>query len=529
MRRTAAILLALCGAAMSQEPANFNVTDALSQKGVNVSSIPSLASLQQRSTTAACSAACGALNFLFSSNSVLAQNTAAYQNASEQYWSVQQEEAQPFCYFEPENTFDVSILVLLSRFTGCPFAVKSGGHAAFTGASNIPGGITVWLKNFNEVILSEDKSVAAVGAGNTWLAAYEALESEGLAVIGGRVSSIGVGGLTLGGGISYYSNLVGWACDNVQSYEVVTAWGEVVMASVDENPDLYWALRGGGNNFGIVTTFNLYTIESPEMWGGEVVYLENEFPGVIDAFIHYMYNCSVDGDAQLYIAFVQEAGLNLASAELTYVRNVSFPPIFEPFKNLTAISDDTKPRTLVQYVNHIQESNPDGLREVYWPHTFLLNEEFATWALNHWFTVLPQVANVTGGLPALIYQGITVPMINNMTKYNGNALGLNPSQGPLHLMHVSFWWEDSSDDATVYTFLTNWWNDVTEKAKSMGVYHDYIYMNYASLFQDVVANYGSANQQRLQDIAAQYDPSGVFEILQPGYFKLHGAPYQNPY
>jgi FAD/FMN-containing dehydrogenase len=133
------------------------------------------------------------------------------------------------------------VVLLLSRLTQCPFAVKSGGHAAFAGASNIRGGITINFAKLNEVTLPSDKSIASVGPGNTWYDVYESLEPDNLTVIGGRVAAIGVGGLTLGGkdprshliqlliraltscsigGISFFSGKYGWACDNVYNYEV---------------------------------------------------------------------------------------------------------------------------------------------------------------------------------------------------------------------------------------------------------------------------------------------------------------------
>jgi FAD/FMN-containing dehydrogenase len=133
---------------------------------------------------------------------------------------VQQEEVQPHCVFRPTVNTEVSTAVLLSRFTGCAFAARSGGHAAFTGASSNPGGISIWFKDMNEVTLNEDKSVASIGPGNNWLSVYSTLEPYGLATVGGRAASIGVGGFLLGGGISYHSNLYGWACDNVESFEV---------------------------------------------------------------------------------------------------------------------------------------------------------------------------------------------------------------------------------------------------------------------------------------------------------------------
>ena len=98
--------------------------------------------------------------------------------------------------------------------------MKSGGHAAYTGASNIGGGITINLAKLNGVELSADRTVAKVGPGNTWYDAYTSLEPYNLTVIGGRVAAIGVGGLTLGGGVSFFSGKHGWACDNVYNYQV---------------------------------------------------------------------------------------------------------------------------------------------------------------------------------------------------------------------------------------------------------------------------------------------------------------------
>jgi FAD/FMN-containing dehydrogenase len=121
------------------------------------------------------------------------------------FWSGIQGDVTPTCIFEPRVAADLSVLILISRFTQCPFAVRSGGHAAFTGASNIEDGITVSLARFTDVSLSEDHKIAAVGAGNIWGPVYEYLEPYNLTVIGGRLYNVGVGGLTLGGEISPHS------------------------------------------------------------------------------------------------------------------------------------------------------------------------------------------------------------------------------------------------------------------------------------------------------------------------------------
>ena len=99
----------------------------------------------------------------------------------------------------PEKAADISVLVLLSRLTRCPFAVKSGGHAAFAGSSSIERGITVSLQNFHMISLSQDKKTVKIQPGNDWGSVYRELKKHDLAVTGGRVSRVGTGGLTLGG------------------------------------------------------------------------------------------------------------------------------------------------------------------------------------------------------------------------------------------------------------------------------------------------------------------------------------------
>ncbi|KAJ5296853.1 MFS transporter [Penicillium atrosanguineum] len=508
------------------EADNFNVTSALENLGVDVSKIPALQSfsgLQSRSNRNGCAAACESLSFLFSTK-VSAQNSTGYNNFTGSFWSVQQEEVQPHCVFRPTVNTEVSTAVLLSRYTDCEFAARSGGHAAFTGASSAPGGISIWFKDMNEVALNDDKSVASIQPGNNWLSVYSALEPYGLAVIGGRAASIGVGGFMLGGGISYHSNLYGWACDNVQSFEVVTASGVIVTASEFSHSDLYWALRGGGNNFGLVTRYNLYTIPCPEMRGGARTFLQTEFTDVVNAFINVANNASADGHAQQYVAFLQTGGTNLALAELTYTKNVTNPEIFKQYRSIPAVADTTTAKTLVQYVEYLEADNPFGLREVYWPITVHLNEDFANWIVEVFYSMIPQVANVTGSQPVVIYQAITEPMLKKMSNFGGNALGFDASTGPIHLMHLSCWWTNESDDAIVYSFVNSFWDKVITQAKSLGLDNDYIYMNYASMFQDPIASYGDSNKALLKSIASKYDPKAIYQTLQPGYFKLDGAP-----
>jgi hypothetical protein len=260
------------------------------------------------------------------------------------------------------------------------------------------------------------------------------------------------------------------------------------------------------------------------MRGGARTYVQDQFPKVINAFVNVAHDAPKDGNAQQWVAFLDYQGMKIASAEQSYAKDVADPEIFKQFREIPAVSDTTTSKTLVQYCKDIEASNQIGLREVYWTVSTQLSEEFALWAVEEFYSALPQVANVTGILPVLIYQALTNPILEKMSKFGGNVLGLDSSKGPVHLLHIACWWADESGDDTVYQFINSYWETVLEKAQTMGISNEYIYMNYASQFQDVISGYGDANVARLRHIASKYDPKGLYQNLQPGYFKFGHAP-----
>ncbi|KAL4962379.1 uncharacterized protein BDV14DRAFT_178507 [Aspergillus stella-maris] len=339
------------------------------------------------------------------------------------------------------------------------------------------------------------------------------------------MSGIGVGGLITGGGISYYSNEYGWALDNVESFEVVSAKnGEILKASEKENPDLYWALRGGGNNFGLVTRFNLHTIPSSLLWGGTHVYSEDKFTDVIGAFADVAEHAGEDGHAQQYVLFATLQGANIASAELTYTKDESNPAIFKNYLSIPSVSNTTSIRSLSKYCDDLNAQDPYGMRDIFWNRSFKMDEDFANWIVKRWFELNSRVSSIPNAMVGLTFQVITEPILQKMSNAGGNALGLDASGGSVLLLHVLGMWEKASDDETIHQFLDEFFDTVAQEAESRDFENKFIYMNYASQFQDVISSYGEGNKARLQEIASKYDPEGVYQSLQPGHFKLDGAP-----
>ena len=149
---------------------------------------------------------------------------------------------------------DVAIALAAARDRGWEVAVRGGGHS-YTGASGVDDGLVIDLTEMRAVEVDPIARRATVGGGATWAVFDAATQEHGLASTGGLVSHTGVGGLTLGGGMGWLVREHGLAIDNLVAAEVVTADGRILHTSVEEHPDLFWALRGGGGNFGVVTSF----------------------------------------------------------------------------------------------------------------------------------------------------------------------------------------------------------------------------------------------------------------------------------
>ena len=199
---------------------------------------------------------------------------------------------RPWCFFQPQNTQEVSIGLksLANSGSGAGdwhIAIRSGGHS-YPGSNNIANGVTIDLGMMNSSSYDPTRNLASVEPGAAWKDVYDNLLHNGnVTVTGGRDGGVGVGGFLLGGGNSYYSGTNGFGCDTVVNYQVVLSNGTIVQANSDENSSLWKALKGGGSNFGIVTRFDMKAMPAVDLAYGRSIISSNYSENVIDAMVRF--------------------------------------------------------------------------------------------------------------------------------------------------------------------------------------------------------------------------------------------------
>lgn len=454
--------------------------------------------------------------------------SAAYLNSSSSYWSKQEESLAPSCIVTPTSTEDVVTVIrtlkLLNKggYLKGNLAIRGGGHTPWAGSANINEGVTIDMRSVNEVKVDEKKTVASVGAGAIWGSVYQKMDSLGLAVVGGRGSTIGVGGLVTGGGISYFSARKGFACDNVVNFQVVLASGQVVNANANENSDLWGALKGGSNNFGVVTRFDLRAFPQGNFWGGMILYDDSTSPQLLKAFANLNKAIDFDEYAALILSFSYVSSFGfIVSANMEYTRPVTNPPTFRPFTSIQPqFSSTMRISNQTDFTTEFVQSQPNGRRQKYITNTFKNDLSFLNSVYKMFKKIGPRFSAVPGFILTLTVQPIPPATTSKAAPLGGNSLGLDPSDGALVLCLISATWDTAADDAEIASAAKSLNSQIVNAAKAKGLFHDYVYLNYADDFQDPIGGYGAANKARLRAVSRKYDPNQVFQKNVPGGFKL---------
>ncbi|KAI1453956.1 putative oxidoreductase [Annulohypoxylon moriforme] len=455
--------------------------------------------------------------------------SAIYTSSLGSYYSLQGSDAAPLCIVSPETAEDVSVIIATLTITAssldnpeeslCQFAILSGGHMDF--GSNINGGVTIDLRALNTISVNADRSVASIGVGATWGEVYTQLDPLRLGVNGGRAAGVGVGGLTLGGGIAYTSPRYGFTCDSVSNFQIVLANGSIVDAKND--PDLLIALRGGTNNFGIVTRVDIDTFEQDQVWGGMVYHPTSTLAGQIEAFVQLNSQDTYDEYASQILIFAYTAimgviPINLIVNEIEYTRAESNPPVFEPIMSLPRYYSTMRLANMGSLALEGGGAQPKGLYQISAVLTFeskasMLNATFSIWQDS--LSEIKSVSGITWSLsleplpPAIYAKGATA-----------NSLGLGERTKPLVVMLLTTSFKYAKDKQQVEEASRRFISAVKEEEQKQGADDPWVYLNYAAPWQDPIGSYGEESLRLLREVRKRVDPLEVFTHNVPGGFKI---------
>ncbi|GAB7362644.1 hypothetical protein MBLNU230_g2953t1 [Neophaeotheca triangularis] len=472
---------------------------------------------------------CSALSLLLGGK-VVFPNSTLYDASLGSYWTQQEANLEPACIFIPDNKFDVSAAVTVlgafdNVFPGkCRFAIRSGGHTPFAGAANIEGGVTFDLQKFNDIKVDSEDQTIKIGPGSTWGEIYAVTDAQNISTSGGRVGIVGTGGLITGGGVSFFSPRYGYVCDNVENFQVVLASGKIVDANAKTNPDLWRALRGGSNNFGIVTEFTMRTFEQGDFWGGFLVLDPSTLDQQFQAFEDLTASTPYDRYAALIfsLSYQPEQGVWLSGSNIQYTKPEPYPATFRNFTSLPQLYNTLRISNLSDKASELSASNPSGRRQLFTTATYSNSAAF----LKRFYEIANEEVQPLSQIPNLLFslsfQPLPTVIQATEAQNGGNSLGLDESDGNLFNALLSAGWDDEADDELVRTHARTLFERANAEADELGIRNSYIYLNYADRWQDPIEGYGAEVKERLETVSEKYDPRGIFQRLVPGGFKLFG-------
>lgn len=292
------------------------------------------------------------------------QNDDQYQQEQSQYWSTAQSDLRPACRLTPTTTQHTSDFLRYLHDHAIDFAIANGGHSTVLGASNLDTGITLDLSHLASISAAEDEGSVTIGTGARWSDVYNRLDPLGTTVAGARAGSVGTGGFLLGGGISILAPMKGWSCDTLISIEVVLADGTILHVDEAEHADIFKALKGGGSNFGVATSFTMQTLPFDML---QVAYLRFEWDQ-IEELLRQVATCNQDAhldsntSLDVSMAFDPDTNEPFAMLMVTRLGRISESQILRPFFEIQHSSNGVQDVAPSEVAREVNLNNPRGYR-----------------------------------------------------------------------------------------------------------------------------------------------------------------------
>jgi hypothetical protein len=402
---------------------------------------------------------------------------------------------RPALIARPLDVADVVTAVAFARDSDLPVAVRGGGHSV-AGHCIGDGGVVVDLRLMRNVAVDPDARTATCGGGSLWDDLDPACLRHGLATPGGTFGDTGVAGLTLGGGIGHLVGLHGLTLDNLIGATVVTAAGDVVRASDDENAELFWALRGGGGNFGVVTDFTFRLHPVGQLLGGLLSYRLADAGEVLTAWRELM-----RGAPDNLASFAQITRSAISGEETVFVSVAYFGEPDEGFEAIQPLMDaapvvtDTLHPMYYAELQDVFGRTPFGIRH-YWSGRFLreLPDELID---------LTVVRYRSGAAGSVLFE----PLYGAAKRVPPEATAFAGREANYNVTFSSSWLQPDADEPSI-AVARGYSSALAPWATGGG------YINYASesVGDGLQTEYGAERFGRLREVKRQYDPDNRFRF-----------------
>jgi FAD/FMN-containing dehydrogenase len=414
---------------------------------------------------------------------------------------------RPKVIVRAEQVADVVAAVNFARDAGLDLSVKGGGHSA-PGFGTNEDGVVIDLSLMRHVHVDPRTRTALAGGGATWGDFNYATHAYGLATTGGIVSTTGIGGLTLGGGIGYLTRGYGLSIDNLVAAEVVTADGQVLTATEDENADLFWALRGGGGNFGVVTTFGFQLHPIKDVYVGLFFYEIDQAGTLLRFFREFIkdadeaYGAFPAFQIAPPLPFIPENrhGDTFCAAIVHWAGPLDQgESAMKPFRDLApVVAEMVGPMPYPALNSAFDPIFPKGIRS-YWKGNFVT--ELTDAAIEQHLTYGPRVPEVSATMHLYPINGAC-----HRVGANDTAFAYRDATFATVIVAA---WQDPQRDAERIQWVRDYYNGTAPHSEAGG-YVNFMADDDQTRVQD---NYGP-NYKRLTEIKRTYDPDNLFHLNQ---------------
>jgi FAD/FMN-containing dehydrogenase len=393
---------------------------------------------------------------------------------------------------------DVQQAVSFAKRQGLLVSVRGGGHSA-PGYGTNDGGLVIDLSSMKAISVDPGKRTARAEGGVLWRELDSQTQAHGLATTGGTVSNTGIGGLTLGGGMGWLMGKHGLTIDNLLSVDVVTADGQLRRASATENPDLFWALRGGGGNFGVVTAFEYRLHPVTQVLGGMVIYPLDQATEVLRFYRDFCPTLPDEAEANAALLTSPE-GMRVAALLLGYNGPIEEgEKILEPARRFgKPVADMVAPMPYGARQLMLDAPNAEHGLHRYWRSAF--TEQISDALIE---ALVAGAAKFSSPLSGLIFfylhgAGTRVPASETAfaarrPQWDFDAIGQ---------------WTEGSESAAHIAWLRDLWSRAEPHLQGSA------YINHIAADdqpEKVRASFGD-NYRRLRELKAVFDPINLFRV-----------------